>query len=316
MRYWASSRTTADAIVGALAVQGAEAWIRRHVAPAGPIEITHERPWATVMRVPVSGGRVWFKACAPIQAFEPGLTARLFARWPDLVTEVLAVDESRGWLLLGDAGSAVREQGNPPELWLQALPRYAELQKGEQAQVGEHIARGVPDLRLAALPGAYQRLAQRDLPLQPEEADRVAAFAPRFAELCAELEGFGIGESIQHDDLHMSNLYVDSAGRLRVVDWGDSSIAHPFFSLLVTFRFLGSFNNLAPEDPWFKRLRDAYLEPWGRGHTEAFELAIRVGWFAHAIAWTRQRAALPAKARPEFDQDFARILRSALATVS
>jgi hypothetical protein len=46
---------------------------------------------------------------------------------------------------------------------------------------------------------------------------------------------------------------------------------------------------------------------------ETFEIAIRVGSFAHAIAWTRQRAALPRAARPDFDREFAIILRRALA---
>jgi hypothetical protein len=54
----------------------AEEWIRRHVDPAGAIETAHERPWATVLRVPLAGGRAcWFKACGPVQAFEPRLTA-------------------------------------------------------------------------------------------------------------------------------------------------------------------------------------------------------------------------------------------------
>ena len=68
----------------------AEAWIRKYVEPTGIIETTHNRPWATVMRVPVAGDVVWFKACAEVQAFEPRLTAKLYARWPDRVTEVLA----------------------------------------------------------------------------------------------------------------------------------------------------------------------------------------------------------------------------------
>ena len=106
---------------------------------------------------------------------------------------------------------------------------------------------------------------------------------------------------------------VVSSGNLRVVDWGDSSIAHPFFSLVVTFRFLEEFNHLAPDDPWFRRLRDAYLEPWGRGFEETFELAIRVGWFAHAIAWSRQRDALRVEARPDFDRAFRIVLRQAIA---
>ena len=44
-----------------------------------------------------------------------------------------------------------------------------------------------------------------------------------------------------------------------------------------------------------------------------FEVAIRVGWFAHAIAWTRQRDALPPEARPNFDRVFAIIVRRAIA---
>jgi hypothetical protein len=295
-----------------LDVIAAEEWIRKHVEPAGAIETTHDRPWATVMRVPVAGGVTWFKACAQVQAFEPRLTADLFARWPDRVTEVLAVDEARRWLLLGDAGIAVGERGNPPEAWLEALPAYAELQKGETAYVLDHIRNSVPDLRMAALPAGYERLLRTELPLARDEVNRLRDYAPRFAELCAALAELGIQESVQHDDLHMANLYSDGS-QLRVVDWGDSSIAHPFFSLVVTFRFLEEVNHLAPDDPWFRRLRDAYLEPWGSGLQETFEIAIRVGWFAHAIAWTRQRDALPPAARPDFDRPFAIVLRRAVA---
>jgi Phosphotransferase enzyme family len=290
----------------------AEDWIRSLVEPVGAIESVHERSWARVMRVPVAGGVTWFKACAQVQAFEPRLTAELYARWPDRVTEVLAVDESRRWLLLGDAGIAVRELGNPPEAWLKALPSYAELQKGETAYAIDHVGHGVPDLRIMALLAGYERLVASELPLAKDDVDRLREYAPRFAELCSALAQLEIQESIQHDDLHMANLYSDG-GKLRVVDWGDSSIAHPFFSLLETFRFLEEFNHLAPDDPWFRRLRDAYLEPWGSGLEETFEIAMRVGWFVHAIAWTRQRNELPPKARADFDRAFAIILRRAFA---
>jgi hypothetical protein len=307
-----SSPIQAGAIVTSLDVIAAEKWIRGHVEPVGAIEMTSDRPWATVMRVPVAGGVTWFKACAQVQAFEPRLTAELYARWPDRVTEVLAVDEARRWLLLGDAGIAVWERGNPPEAWLEALPLYAELQKGEIAHALDHLGHGVPDLRMVELQAAYGRLLATELPLARDDVKRLRDYAARFTQLCAALAEVGIRESVQHDDLHMANLYSDK-GRLRIVDWGDSSIAHPFFSVLETFRFLEEVNHLAPDDPWFRRLRDAYLEPWGRGLNETFEIAIRVGWFAHAIAWTRQRDALPIEARPNFDSAFEIVLRHALA---
>ncbi len=295
-----------------LDVAAAEEWIRRYVEPVGAIETTHDRPWATVMRVPVAGRVTWFKACAAVQAFEPRLTAELYARWPDRVTEVLAVDEAQRWLLLGDAGIAVGELGNSRQAWLDALPLYAELQKGEMSHALDHIAHGVPDLRMAELPAGYERLLASELPIARDDVDRLRDYAPRFTELCGALAELGIEESVQHDDLHTKNLYSDGT-KFRVVDWGDSSIAHPFFSLVETFRSLEEFDHVAPDDAWFARLREAYLEPWGSGFTEAFEIAIRVGWFAHAIAWTRQRDALMPEARPDFDRAFAIILRGAVA---
>jgi Phosphotransferase enzyme family len=290
----------------------AEAWIRARVEPVGAIEMAHERPWATVLRVPLADRMVWFKACAPVQAFEPRLTAELFARWPDRVAEVLGHDEERAWLLLADAGRPLYAFGNPPAAWLVALPLYAELQRGEAARAPEHLRHHVPDLGPATLPVRYEDLLRRELPLGPDELGRLRAFAPRFAALCAELAAHAVPATVQHDDLHGANLYAQG-GRIRLLDWGDASISHPFMSLVVTFRFLEERNRLPPADPWFARLRDAYLEPWGRGLADAFALALRAGTFAHTMAWVRQREALPAVARPEFDRRFAIVLRRAVA---
>ena len=290
----------------------AEEWIRAHVEPSAPVEPARERPWSTVFRVPLADGAAWFKACAPVQAFEPRLTAELFSRWPDRVAHVLAHEDERAWLLTRDAGAPVRASGNPPETWLASLPLYAELQGGEAAHADDHLEHGVPDLRVPTLPSRFEALLARGLPLDDEELGRLREFAPRLADLCDELAAQGVPDSVQHDDLHHGSLY-ELDGQRRFLDWGDASISHPFMSLVVTFRFLDEFNELAPGDPWFARLRDAYLEPWGSGLTEPFELAIRVGAFAHANAWLRQRDALPEEARPDFDRWFRVILQRALA---
>ena len=172
----------------------------------------------------------------------------------------------------------------------------------------------MPDLRLAVLPERYDDLIGRELPVDAEELELLAAFAPRFAELCDELAGAGIPATVQHDDLHHANVF-EHDGRMRVLDWGDSSISHPFASLFVTFRFLEEITHLPPDDPWFRRLRDAYLEPWGAGLSETFELALRVAGFAHGVAWARQRDFLSEEDRRDFDLGFAVILRRALARI-
>ncbi|HEX4865149.1 MAG TPA: phosphotransferase [Acidimicrobiales bacterium] len=293
----------------------AEEWIEAYVRPIGPIELTHERPWSTVLRVPLAKGVAWFKACNSLHAFEPRLTAELSARWPDRVPEVLAFDGTRGWLLMADAGVRIGELGNLPTYWLEILPLYSELQRGEVAHTPEHLEHGVPDFRVDTLPAHYHELLEQDPPLSSDDLEKLRTFAPRFERLCRELSSQPIPDTIQHDDLHMNNVYAQGEG-LRVLDWGDSSVSHPFASLVATFRFLEERNGITDDDPWRARIRDAYLEPWGSGLTEVFDVAQRVGTFAHAIAAMRQRAALDGAAGNDFDQDLVVRLQRALALVT
>jgi aminoglycoside/choline kinase family phosphotransferase len=249
----------------------ADSWIREHVEPTGEPELVHDRVWGSVWRVPTAGGPVWFKACAPIQAFEPWLTAALASRHPTLLPDVLAYDDAHSWLLLADLGSHYGVEHMPLEAYLELLPRYAELQIAEAAHVDDHLAHGVPDRRLATLPDQFDMLVDADLPLEPHESERLRAFAPEFRELCAELAAFGVPETIQHDDLHGNNLYPSAAGT-RILDWGDSSIGHPFFSFTQAFRH-------TPPD-WHTAMREAYVEPWNVP-AACPDLAIRLCWFAY-----------------------------------
>jgi hypothetical protein len=227
------------------------------------------------------------------------------------VARVLAHEPDRAWLLTADAGAPVAERGNDPAIWLRALPMHAELQRGEVAYTPEHLDHEVPDRRPKALPAMYEDLLRSSLPIEAAELDRLRRFAPRFGVLCDELAAGHPIASIQHDDLHMRSLFVDGPA-LRVLDWGDACVADPFETLVVTFRWLEQLNGLAPEDPWFGRLRDAYLEPWGGGLRATFDLAMRVGLFAQAIGWQRQRSRMPPAYRETFDPHFAELLRRIL----
>jgi aminoglycoside phosphotransferase (APT) family kinase protein len=108
---------------------------------------------------------------------------------------------------------------------------------------------------------------------------------PRFDEMCLALAEDGLGETIQHDDLHDGQVFA-RGGRYVVFDWGDSCVSHPLLSLTVTLRSTAAAFDLAPGGTELRRLRDAYLEPFGRG-PEIADLAYRVGRIARAIAWKR-----------------------------
>jgi len=244
------------------------------------LELVSDEPWSTVWRTPDG---LWRKRCKASWRFEAPLTVALASRWPDRVAEV--VDHGDDWLLTRDAGTQIAEDD---PLWPDVMRSYAELQQGEAAHADEHVAAGVPDLRLAALPARYAQL------LDELGDERLRRFEPRFAELCVELAARGVPETIQHDDLHQFNVYVRD-GRPRILDWGDSSVGHPYFSLVATLRHVDD-----------RGITDAFLDAWG-GDEETLALALRVGRIAHTF-----------KLRPLGvpDDDWPRVLALAAAQTS
>jgi Phosphotransferase enzyme family len=259
----------------------AEGWIRTRADVSGEIDQFHVRWWSTVLRVPTVDGDLYFKAVAPVHRFEAALTARLAELQPARVTEVIAADPERGWFLMRDAGTRLRELVEIPadlDRWEALLPEYAQLQIEVAPHAQELLDLGTPDHRLAVLPQQLRALPSA-LALEA---------APRFEQMCQQLAAAGIPETIQHDDLHDGQIFFRD-GRYLFFDWGDSCVSHPFHSLTVTLRSIAWKLDLEPGGPELVRLRDAYLEPFGAG-PELADLGYRTGTVARAIAWHRMVA--------------------------
>jgi hypothetical protein len=269
-----------------------------------------------VWRIPTDHGPVWFKANAAGMAHEAALYAVLVRRAPTHVLPPLALDPSRGWLLLPDGGATLRDvEGSRTDLaaWERMLQEYAEMQRHLEPHVDELLAAGVPDRgpeRLAEVRAAL--LGDPDLlmlgdphGLTPEQRDELLAHQPAYAAQCAELAAFGVAPSLQHDDLHDHNVFVspEPGGPLRVFDWGDAVVGHPFGVLLVSLRVVADLVGAANGSPELLRLRDAYLEPWTADRDladlrEAARLAVRVGGVSRADCYRRATLEWPGHPRP------------------
>jgi len=290
------------------------AWIRSHVDPTGPIEQPHVQWWSTVLRVPTAEGDVWCKAAAPTHAFEPALVERLSEIVPGRVPELVAIDVRRGWMLMRDGGTRMRELITGVEdlrHWEAFLPRYAELQIAAAGSAGALLEIGVPDERLHGLAERVARLLEAEEFLmleQPDgltsaERDRLREQLPQVDSMCRELASFGIPETIQHDDLNDGNVFVRD-GDYVAFDWGDACVSHPFHSMTVTLRATAFRLDLPPGGPEVHRLLDAYLEPFAafgdRAELQAAaDLAYRTGTLARSLAWHRSLAGLPVEQRAE-----------------
>jgi hypothetical protein len=274
----------------------------RGISPVGEIEQPHVRWWSTVMRVPTSAGALYFKANAPPHAFEAALLVLLERLHPGRVPELVAADLERGWLLMRDGGTRLRELVHTSAdlgRWEELLPAYAELQLALAPHVKELLTAGVPDERLAVLPAHLEHvlddpevaLLGRPNGLTAEELERLRAVLAEFAATCDRLASYGIPETLQHDDFHDGNIFVRD-GRYLFFDWGDSCVSHPFHSLVVTMRALAHRLQLPPGGPDLLRLRSAYLEPFAMYGSRnelvaAADLALVTGNAGRALAWHR-----------------------------
>jgi hypothetical protein len=273
-----------------------ETSLRRIGMPlTGPIEQPRVRPWATVLRAPTRQGIVWCKGMVEPVAHEPVAVSILSRIAPDRLPRLLAADAGRRLMLTADGGMRLRDlddERRDPKRWQAMLRTYARLQRDVEHAASELVGAGVPDRRLAVLPGQVAELVEE---LRPEG---VEGLADRVAAACAELAALRIPATIEHSDLHDAQVFVDPRGD-RFFDWGDASVAHPFMSLTVALRVFASTVGVPDDSPAVDAAIDAYLERWRSlaplaALRRAAALGRALGGASRALTWHAIALAAPA----------------------
>lgn len=259
----------------------------------------HVRPWSTVLRLETDDGAFWLKGNGRGTRQEAALLGALAALDLPATPRPLAVDAERGLSLLPDGGPTLREAGDgraAPEHMVPILQAYAALQRASQEHVDSLLTTGIPDLRPERMPAeltavidwseAHEVGGHR---LSADDAARLRALLPAYADACAELAASGIGAALQHDDLHDANIFANGPV---VFDWGDACVGHPFGTMLATLNSLAYHHSLAADDPALLRVADAATEPWSDLASTAerrrlVSLAVRTGPLTRALSWRR-----------------------------
>lgn len=297
----------------------ADGWVADRVTEAGrratgPADSARLVPWSAVWRVPTDGGPVWFKACTVGVRHEPALYRVLVRRAPGHVLTPIAVDLERDFLLLPDGGPTLRQmEGARTDVaaWERMFQEYAAMQRGLEPYLDELAATGLtvagpgelPAMRAALLADDRLLLIGDESGLTEAQRDELLAEQESYAALCADLAAYGIPLSLQHDDLHDNNVFgpAEPGGPLRVFDWGDAVVGHPFGVLLISLRVVSDLLEVPETGREVRRLRDAYLEPWTGDWSradlrDAARLAVRAGGVSRADCYRRAVLAWPADA--------------------
>jgi hypothetical protein len=311
-------------------VEEVRAWVEAQLRPRGSRltdewEQPHTRVWSSTIRFETTDGRVWFKINASGTAQEPALLALLGELRPGLAPDVVAYDEARAWSLIRDGGPMLRSRADPDALWdywERLLPRYAEAQLALAEHRHRLLTTGVPDRSPTQLPVEYCRLVA-ELAAQPtedggltdDEASALEQLLPVYDHRCAELAASPVADTLQHDDLHSNNVCwpgdLDDLSSVRIIDWGDASVGHPFGTMLATLNSIAFHarvlnDDARIDDPRVLRVRDAYLEPFGGlGSRQELlrwvALARSTGCLTRALAWESALRDAPAAVVTELE---------------
>lgn len=248
----------------------AASWIHAQLNRLGftataPIEQVRTWERSCILQVSTTAGDLYFKAVRAIFGHEPMLTQVLAEQYPGHFPDVLAIDTERHWMLMRDTGGKALNKSPDVARWEAALRIFAQIQIDLVEQVDNLVVLGCPDRRLNRLSVQiapfFAELPEHRVGLSEIEIEELRALAPKFKALCAELTSYGVPHTLDHGDFWAGQIVV-SQGNYVFIDWSDSSVSHPFFSLsslLATKEvemFLSSIPNVR------NRLRDAYLEPW------------------------------------------------------
>ena len=276
-------------------------WIEEQIARrgwrrTGPYVQLHARGWSTVWRVPTSAKTLYFKAVTDQFDFETPLTTLLAELLPTQTAPVVASDNDRHWLLLEDAGEPIRRhirETHDPELYQRVLVEFAPFQQALIPHMDRLVTTGCPDRRLATLPAQFAEV-MRDAdgllvgrPGGLTSDDYAQLQTVNVADLVARLADFGIPETLAQEDCHPGHCIAGPDGMI-YFDWGDTSLGHPFYSLVMALRWARLV--LGYDAETLDGLRDAYLAQWGDYGSlerlrEAYQLAWRLGPLVRGLSW-------------------------------
>lgn len=208
----------------------------------------------------------------------------------------------------------------------QGISNYTKIQRLVENRVHQLLLLSVPDWRLDKFSSLYYQLIQQDKLLMDdgltrEEIDRLNQLYPTCVKLCEDLSKYEIPETIGHCDFHENNMLLDrKTGAINIIDWGETVITHPFFSLQGCLWNIVHFNELKKTDLVYRKLQSQCVAHWLDLYDEgkllqALDIADQLNGVYAALGYERLYVATqgqPKMAQQEHSGSVAGCLRSFL----
>ena len=226
------------------------AWALKQLRRPGVVAV-QQRTWnlSAIWRLDAGGAPIaWLKQVPLMLAHEAAVLPMVAGFAPHLVPRLLAAGEAGRMLLAHVPGEDRYGAGAG---FCAAVSRdFHPVQVYFTGRVDDLLAAGVPDRRFDA--DRFARVAEPYL-------DRIDGLGKLLDELPRRLVAIdvcGLPDTLVHGDLHPGNVRSDGAVRV-IVDWGDSSVAHPGYDILRLTEGLPAGEAAALVADWAARWRES-----------------------------------------------------------
>ncbi len=245
-----------------------EAWIDAQLAAVGRRRtgvMGVSRVWSisAVLKIVTDTGDVWFKASCDLFRNEAGLHRVLAEHFPDDVPELIATDDSRGWLLMEPMRGA-GESDRAPGADVALAARWGDVQLASLEIIDELLAAGAPLRDADVIVAGYRRVVSESpelARLTAVERSALEAVTDEVEQMVHELWDCGLPNTLDHGDLHLGNVAYDGSV-LRVFDLTDACVSHP----VLDGYHLAHFDDRRPSE---SALFAAFAEPWRKAFPDA-----------------------------------------------
>ena len=247
-------------------------------------------PWSNVKRILTSDGYIYLKQMPPKLYLEPIITQILYDSFHANVPQVIATNKDLNCFLTKGSGIPLREifkNNFQSNLLCQGIKKYTYIQRSAVEHVTTFLELGVPDWRLEKLPILYTQLISNediliDDGMTSDEISLLYKLHPKFSAICELLSKYKIPETLDHGNFNDNNILIeDNTNHMTIIDWAETVITHPFFSLVYCLRNAAARYGFKETDKTYLELQDACVQDWlgfeeRTKLLEAFSLAKRL----------------------------------------
>lgn len=248
-------------------------------------EIIQDTPWSYVTRFATSDGYIYLKHTPEKLSLEANIIQILHEQFQAPVPRMIAFNSELHCFLMKDAGRSLREilkQNFDETLLYKTIKQFTSLQMTVADHLDVFLNIGVPDWRLKNLPELYkQLLSQKEILMEDGlseiEINQLEALLPKVSHLCERLSSYSIKQTIVQPDFNDNNTLINNITQeITIIDLGEISISHPFFSLINFLQVIKKHHPLKEET--YLRIKHACLENYKKFESEktlldAFEIA-------------------------------------------